>query len=445
VPDPTITTKVVIVGGGFAGVACAKVLEKHHIDTVLIDRNAYHQFQPMLYQLATAQVGATDIAFPLRAIFRKSKYVTVKTAEVVSYDVDAHSATTADGVTFAGDFLVLCAGTKPSFFGIPGAEEHTFPLYSIDQANALRSRIVSAINAVDADPRHIDQGGLSFVIVGGGATGVETAGAVAEFLRDVVPHYYPGMDVGRRRVVVVDHGDHLLNGFSDKAHDYAAERLEHDGVELRLGVGVTEITPAGVALSDGSTIEARTVVWGAGIQASPLLAAGGLSPGRGGRVEVSEDLSVPGHPGVYVLGDCAAITDAHGDHLPQLGSVAQQSGKWAGHNIVAVLKGEPPVPFDYLDKGIMAMIGRNAAVAEVGPRRHEVHGRIAFAAWLGVHAELLSSMGQRVNAFVDWGWDYFSKKRPEYLADRPNASAIDWSGGEDDDEAAAAAEAQPAG
>jgi NADH dehydrogenase len=428
--DATTNPDVVVVGGGFAGVACAQELAKHDVATVLIDRNGYHQFQPMLYQLATGQIASTDIAFPLRAIFEKDRSVRILTTEVVAVDPAAHRVTTADGIEVTGRILVLAAGAVANFFGVPGAEEHSFPLYSVNDANALRSRVLGALTAVDADPRHVDQGGLTFVVVGGGPTGVETAGAFAEALRDVIPRYYPDAPMDKSRVVLVDHGDVVLHGFSDKAHRFAAEVLEEHGVELRLGTGVEQVTNAGVHLSDGTTILSKTVVWGGGEQAAPVIGGAGLPTGAGGRVDVAADLTVPGSPGVYALGDAANISGADGVALPQLGSVAQQSGRWAGRNIVAELAGKERTPFRYHDKGIMAMIGRNAAVAEMGAKRHEVDGHIAFAAWLGVHAELLSSFHQRVSAFIDWGWDYFSSTRPEYVADRPDAYAIDW--GDDD-------------
>jgi NADH dehydrogenase len=434
VSEPGTDPTVLIVGGGFAGVACAQALAKEEVATVLVDRNGYHQFQPMLYQLATGQVGDTDIAFPLRGIFKKAASVRVLTTDVTAIDPVTRSVTTAEGSTLTAQFLVIAAGAVANFFGVPGAAEHSFPLYCMDDANALRSHIIGALTAVDANPSHVDQGGLTFVVVGGGPTGVETAGAFAEALRDVVPRYYTDAPIERARVILIDRGEVVLNGFSPRAHRFAAKVLEKDGVELRLGTGVEKVTNAGVHLSDGSTILTKTVVWGGGEQAAPVVRGAGFPTGAGGRVDVEADLTVAGFPGVYALGDAANITGSDGETLPQLGSVAQQSGRWAGRNIVADLAGKDRTAFRYRDKGIMAMIGRNAAVAEMGAKRHEVDGHIAFAAWLGVHAELLSSFHQRVGAFIDWGWDYFSSTRPEYVSDRPEAHAIDWSDDEDDED-----------
>ena len=418
--------RVIIVGGGFGGVACAQALDKHDIPALLVDRNDYHQFQPMLYQLATAQVGATDIAFPLRGIFHPDGNVTVKTAMVASIDPATRSCTTTDGVTYSGEVLVVAAGATANFFGVTGAAEHAFPLYSVDDANALRSRVLGALDAVDADPEHLAQGGFSFVVVGGGATGVETAGALSEFLRDVAPHFYPKAPLDQAVVTLVEHGPGVLNGFSERARDYARDKLVELGVTLRFGVAVEEVRKDAVVLGDGSSITTRTVIWAAGEQPASIVADAGLPLGRGGRVDVAPDLTVAGFEGVYAVGDAANIVGKDGAILPQLGSVAQQSGKCAGENIVAAFGDKETKPFHYRDKGIMAMIGRDAAVAELGPKRHEVDGVVAFGSWLGVHAMLLSSLKQKVGAFIDWGWDYFSTRRPEYLADRPGAYAIDW-------------------
>jgi len=355
----------------------------------------------------------------------------VKMAEVVSADPAGPSVTLDDGQTISGNFLVLACGSRPNFFGTPGAE-HAFPLYGLDDAEKLRSRVLEAFEDADRDPSLLDRGALSFVVVGAGATGTEIAGALAEMIRDVMPSEYPDLDVSRAQVIMVDLGDAVLGAFSPKAHDYAAKALQRDGVELRLGTGVKEIHPGHVLLSDGSTIETRCVIWGGGLQAASLVGATGLPAGRGGRLDVQPDLTVAGHPGVYAVGDAANIAGDDGTALPQLGSVAQQSGEWAAANIRAEIDGKDRHDFDYHDKGIMAMIGRNAAVAEVGEHRHELHGPIAFSAWLGVHVVLLSGVKHRADAFVSWAWDYFSKTRGSQVLDRSGAGRIDWDDDEED-------------
>jgi len=423
-------TTALVVGGGFAGVTCAQELAKHDVNVILLDRNNYHQFQPMLYQVATAQIAAYDIARPLRGIFRHHKTVEVRRTAAASIDPVARSVTTASGSVLSGDYLVVASGAQANFFNTTGAAEHSLPLYSVIDAERLRTRILDVLDATVERPELIEQGSLNFVIVGGGPTGVETAGALAEVLRDVVPERYRSL-ADPAEVHLVDHGDVLLAPFSDKAHSYAAERLERDGVTLHLGVGVKEVLQDRVTLSDGNTIMTRTVVWGGGEKPADVVATAGLPEGHGGRIDVQRDLTVAGHPQVYVLGDAANIPDADGRVLPQLGSVAQQSGAWAAKNILDEIDGKQRSDFRYKDKGIMAMIGRNAAIAEMGPHRHEVEGPVAFAAWLGVHAMLLSGTRNKVDAFIAWGWDYFSKDRAAAIVDRPDDARINW---EDDDE-----------
>jgi NADH dehydrogenase len=421
------TPHVLVVGAGFAGLGCAKELAKHdHVRVTVIDKHNYHQFQPLLYQVATAQLAPVDIAFDIRQVFRKHPNVDVKMAEVISTDPDARSVTLDDGTTVAGDYLVLAAGSQPNFFGTPGSE-HTFPLYSLNDAQRLRSRILAVYEDADKDPSLIDRGALNFVIVGAGATGTEVAGALSEMINDVMPTEYHDLAVQRSKVILVDHGHAVLAPFSPKAHDYAARALQRNGVQLRLGTSVTHVGDGEVGLSDGTTIPTHCVIWGGGLRAAPLADNVGVGQGRGGRIDVEPDLTVPEFPNVYGIGDFANIPTSEGGPFPQLGSVALQAGQWAAKNILADIEGKPRKGFHYHDKGIMAMIGKNAAVAEVGEHRHELHGAIAFSAWLGVHVVLLSGGGgQRVEAFTSWAWDYFSKSRASQVLDRSDAARIDW-------------------
>jgi NADH:ubiquinone reductase (H+-translocating) len=421
---------VVIVGGGFAGLGCARRLADHDdVQITLIDRNNYHQFQPLLYQVATSQLASSDIAYSLRKLFHDKLNVDVKLAEVASLDPATHGVTTTDGERYAGDALVLAAGSQPNFFRTPGAEDHAFPLYSLDHATRLRSRILGVFEDADRDPELINQGALNFVVVGGGPTGVEVAGALADLIQDTMSTEYHHLAVTAAQIHVVDLGHTLLGAFSDKAHDYVAKVLGRKGVRLHLGVAVTEVGPGHVTLADGTTIRTRCVVWGGGIMAPSVAGAAGLPQGRGGRIDVDPDLTVAGAPGVYAIGDVANIPAPDGNAHPQLGSVALQSGVAAADNILADFAGKPRKAFHYHDKGIMAMIGRGAAIAEVGPHRHELHGAIAFSSWLGVHALLMTGVRNRIDAFVSWGWDYFSKTRGPQVLDRSDAARIDW--GED--------------
>ena len=423
---------VVVVGGGFAGSGCAKELAKKGVQVTLLDQHNYHQFQPLLYQVATAQLSSSDIARPLRGMFRKDKSVNVKMAEVTAVDPVAKVVTCADGSTFTGDYLVLAMGSRPNFFRTPGAEEFAFPLYSLDDAERLRSRVFGMFEDVDVHPEHLDRGALNFVIVGAGATGVETAGALADLINEILPSRYHDLAVNAARIYVLDPAPVVLGPFSKKAHDYASKVLTNEGVQLKLGLSASEIHPDKVVLSDGSEIPTRVVVWAGGIQAAALAAGTGLPQGRGGRLTVKPDLTVDGFPGVYAIGDVAAALAPDGKVFPQLGSVALQAGQWAAKNILADIDGEARTGFHYHDKGIMAMIGRNKAIAEMGEHHHELHGSIAFAAWLGVHAWLMSGTRQRIDAFMAWGWDYFSGSRGPSVIDEPDVAKIDW--GDDDDE-----------
>ena len=416
---------VVVVGGGFAGVGCATRLARHDVAVTLLDRNNYHQFQPLLYQVATAELAVVDVARPLRGIFARHPSVRVKRVDVVSVDVDGRSVTTADGDTFGGDYLVLAAGSKPNFFNTPGAQQHAFPLYSVADANRLRNRLFEVFEDADNDATLIDRGALNIVVVGAGPTGVETAGAMADLVNDVMPKRYRDLDLDRVAITIVDLGPAVLGPFSDTASAYATKRLGTLGVNLRLKTGVEEVTAEGVLLSDGTEIASRTVAWAGGIPAPDLAATAGLDAGRGGRLTAQPDLTVDGHPSVYAIGDMANMTDDTGQALPQLGSVALQAGRWAARNILADVDGRQREPFRYRDKGIMAMVGRGSAVAEVGKRHHELHGTVAFAAWLGVHAWLMSGVRQRVDAFVSWAWDFLGASRGDAVIETDSAR-IDW-------------------
>ena len=423
-------TEVLIVGAGFAGIGCAKELAKRgDVHVTLIDKHNYHQFLPLLYQVATYQLAPADVAMDLRQEFRRHPGVSARLGEVTSIDPSARSVTVADGTTYNGDFIVLAAGSEANFFDTPGAE-HVFPLYSLDDAERLRSRILAVFEDADRNPLLVEQGALNIVVVGAGATGTEVAGAIADLIRDVMPSEFHDLDIDAARVIMVDLGDAVLGPFSPKAHDYASKVLLGLGVELRLGTAVKEVRPDHVLLSDGTKILTRCVVWGGGLKAAPLAHTSGLKQGRGGRIDVEPDLTVAEHPGIYVIGDIANTPDGAGGSFPQLGSVALQAGETTAINIVADIDGKPRETFDYHDKGIMAMIGRGAAVAEVGEHRHELHGAIAFAAWLGVHAYLMSGVRQRMDAFVSWAWDYFGKSRAPQILDRSDAAHIDW--GDDD-------------
>ena len=416
---------VLVLGGGLAGVACAKELGDEGIRVTLVDRNDYHQFQPLLYQVASAQLPAEDIARPHRTIFKDHPSVEVVTAQVTGVDLAARSLTLDDGRTLHGSHLVMAAGARPNFFGVPGAADHAFPLYSVADAERLRLHLQGLLREALDGTAPPEAGQIDVVVVGGGPTGVETTGALAELMQAL---HATGRLGAPGRVILVDRGAALLGQFSSKAHDYAHDRLTTGGAEVRLGLGVTAVHPDRVEFDDGSVVATRTVVWGGGESASTVAEGAGPAAGRGGRIDVAPDLSVPGYPRTYAVGDVANIPsgDDDGRALPQLGSVAQQSGRWVGRNILRELGGKPTEPFVYKDKGIMAMIGRNAAVAEVGKRHHQVEGPIAFAAWLGVHAMLLSGVHSQTDAFLTWAWDYFDRDHAATLEVSAAPARLAW-------------------
>ncbi|MET3370505.1 NAD(P)/FAD-dependent oxidoreductase [Arthrobacter sp. M2012083] len=389
---------VIIVGAGFAGVAAAKELGRKGVRVLLIDANNYHQFQPLLYQVATSQIGVSAIARPLRSVFRRYKTVKVVTSKVESVSAAERVVRTADGRSVRAEILVIAVGAVPNFFNTPGAEEHAFPLYSVTDATRLGTGLTRLLDQADRN----SDGSVDVVVVGGGPTGVETAGAMAENVKYVVSKYFSPALAARCRVHLVDMVPSVLNMFSKKSQSYATDHLKKVGVQLHMGVGVTEVRQDGVTLADGSSVPGQIVVWAGGLKAGDLIAGSGLAQGRGGRIDVRPDLTAPDAEGVYVIGDAANITDSTGAKLPQLGSVAQQAGKWAAKNILAELSGGSRTPFRYVDKGYMAMVGRGAAVAELGRKRLQLQGILAFLSWLLVHLALLSGLQQKIRALFSW-------------------------------------------
>jgi len=404
--------RVLILGGGFAGVGAAKALKDADVEVVLIDKHDYHTFQPLLYQVATDLLETDVVGHPLRDLFHEQGNLTVRQATVTGIDLDRREVQLADGPALDYDYLVVALGAEVNFFGVEGAPEHAFPMYTLADAVRLKEHVTRKWAAANDDAALVDDGCLNVVVVGGGPTGVETAGAMAELYRFNFSEDYPGIPQENARIVLVEASPALFGMFKPKLRSYAKKELEKRGVEIMLEDVVESIEPTRVTLKSGEVLEAHTLVWGAGLQASSLAREPGLELQRGSRIVAEPDLSLAGHPEVFPVGDIAWITDTKSDEvLPQLGSVALQAGEHAGENIELLASGKETKPFRYFDKGTMATIGHGAAVIQM-PRGRTLHGEAAWLAWGAVHLALLSTGEDRAKAMVDWTWEEFTKERP---------------------------------
>jgi NADH dehydrogenase len=404
--------RVVVVGGGFAGLNAVKSLAKVKppVRVILLEQHNYHLFQPLLYQLATGVVQPADIAHPVRGIVRRYRRASVRMATVSGVDLDAREVLTEAGARFHYDYLILAAGATTATFGIPGVEEHSFPLKSMPDALRLRAHLLHQFELADNDPAQVDKGALTVVVGGGGPTGVEMAGALHELFKHVLVHDFPDLDINQAKVVVLEAMDHLLAPFHPSSRQHALDILRKRGVEVRLGQALERATAGEVVLKDGTVIPTRTLVWGAGVRANPLADVLGLEQTRGGRIVVGEDLSVPGRPEVFVVGDLAGAGDGKGGLLPQVAQPAIQEARHTAQNIERTLKGEPRTGFTYKDKGIMATIGRNAAVTEL-PSGARFKGVLAWYMWLALHLAYIIGFRSRVAVLVNWIWSYLTYDR----------------------------------
>src|SRR5215813_3616467 len=400
---------VVIVGAGFGGLGVAEQLAHVPVEVTLIDRHNYHTFQPLLYQVATSLLNAEDVGAPVRSMFRHQENVNFHLATVTGIDVPARKIQMDDGDEITFDYLVLAGGATVNYFGTPGAAEHAFPLYTLMNAVKLRNQVIQRFEAADRDPAIIDDGALTFVIVGGGPTGVETAGALSDLFYNLLPRDYHQLATEKARIILVEMGHEVLPPFKENLRAYTKKELEDRGVELRLGEAVAEVGPTLVKLKSGEEIKTHTLVWAGGVQANPLARMLGMPQGRGGRGKLNPDLSVPDHPEIFVVGDMGEVA-SKGEILPQLGSVATQSGEHVGKQIARLILGNETQAFKYWDKGFMATIGRGSAVVEF-PNKRTLHGPLAYFAWLGVHLALLSGMRNRIETLWNWGWSALTHDR----------------------------------
>jgi NADH dehydrogenase len=411
--------RVVVVGAGFGGLATAKGLAGSPVDVVVVDANNFHTFQPLLYQVATAGLDADDIAHPVRGIVARQRNADVRMGRVTGIDLEVRRVDLAEGPSLEYDHLVLAAGAVTNTYGIPGVAEHGFGLKSVGDALALRAHVLRQFERAAVNPHLIDDGALTFVIGGGGPTGVELAGGLTELIERVLAKDFPTLDVRRARVVLIEPTDRVLGSFPPSLSSSARRALAQRGVEVLLGVGVARADDTSVEVTDGSIVPTSTLVWTAGVTASPLAGVlaeqlGDDALSRGGRVVVEPDLSVPGHPEVWVIGDLAAATDERGEPLPQVAPVAMQAGALVARNILASADGRPTEAFGYVDRGSMATIGRHAAVAQL-PGGIRLRGTFGWLSWLLLHLVMLVGFRNRVNVLVNWAWSYLTYDRASRL------------------------------
>ncbi len=407
---------VIIIGAGFGGLETAKHLGGKPVRVTVIDRTNYHLFQPLLYQVATAALSPADIASPVRAILTKHENIEVMLEEVQSIDVAARLVHTPDR-EFAYDYLVVATGSRHSYFGHEEWEKLAPGLKSLEDAIEIRRRILMAFEfaekTTDLEAR---QAAMNFVIIGGGPTGVEMAGAIAEIARETLAKDFHHIDPSRSRVILIDGGDRLLSGFPEDLSASAQKQLEALRVEVRLGVHADNVTEAGVSVG-GEFIPSRVKVWAAGNTASFVGKTLGVPVDRAGRVIVQDDLTIPGHPEVQVIGDLAnCVSPASGKPLPGVSPVAIQQGRQAALNIVRQVAGGHPQRFHYWDKGNMATIGRNKAVADL----NFIHfsGLLAWLAWLFIHVLYLVSFRNRMAVLLQWAWAYVTFNKGARLITR---------------------------
>ena len=404
--------RVLILGGGFAGIGAARALKGVEADVVLVDKHDYHTFQPLLYQLATDLLEPSAVGHALRDLFHEQPNVTVHQDAVTAIDLEKREARFAELAPITYDYLVLGLGAEVNFFGTEGAAEHAFPMYTLADAVRLKEHVLQKWEATDRKPELAKDGALNIVVVGGGPTGVESAGALIELYRGEFSKDYPSLPEDQARIVLVEAGDELFAMFKKNLRTYTEKALEDRGVEVQVGETVASVAPTRVTLKSGKEIEAHTLVWGAGLVANPIVESLGLELEHGKRIPTEPDLRVKGHPEVFAVGDIAWITDTGTSTvLPQLGSVALQAGERAGENIARRIAGKETEPFVYHDKGTMATIGRGAAVVQFRHGR-TMKGKAASLAWGTVHLALLSTGEDRAKAMVDWTWAGFSHERP---------------------------------
>ena len=392
--------RVIVVGAGFAGMAAVQELDRAGYRVLLIDRNLYSTFQPLLYQVATGGLNPGDVSYPARAFTRK-RGARFRLGEVTGVDPDRRRVTLADGGQFGYDYLILATGVSAAYYGVSGAAEHSLGLYTRRDAVELRNHLMARLERLDiAGPGK----NVNFTVVGGGATGVELAGALAELRTTALDAAFPEVDLASVHIRLVEQADALLLPFDPGLREYARRQLEERGVEVRLATAIQEVRSDRVILADGEDLPSDVTVWAAGVSAPAEVAGWELPQGRGGRILTGPDLRVLGQDRIFALGDIALIED---QPLPQLAQPALQAGRHAARQIRRLAAGGPARPFAYRDKGIMATIGRRSAVVELS-HRVKMRGTLAWLAWLALHLLTLLGNRNRLSALLNLSWRYLT-------------------------------------
>ena len=419
-PDPAVTPRVVIVGAGFGGLTAARTLASGPVQVTVVDRRNHHLFAPLLYQVATASLSPGQIAYPIRSILSRQKNTRVLLADAIGIDLERRELTLADG-SVPYDFLILAAGSRHAYFGHDEWEKNAPGLKTLEDALEIRRRILIAFEQAERETRPDRRKALlTFVLVGGGPTGVELAGAISEIARQVLVSDFRSINPREARILLLEAGPRILPAYSARSSRSAAKVLERRGVEVRAGSPVTGVDADGVQLGS-DRIDAATVLWCAGVAASPLARSLGVPLDRAGRVTVEPDLTIPAHPEIFVVGDLALYLHQTGQPLPGVAQVAIQQGRSAARNILRDVRRQPRKPFHYRDKGNMAVIGRSAAVAELAGL--EVSGWLAWLMWCFIHILYLVGFRRRLVVLIDWAWAYLRNERSARLItgdiDRP--------------------------
>ena len=414
---------MIVIGAGFGGLRVVKGLRDAPVDLTIIDSNNFHTFQPLLYQVATAGLDADDICFPVRGIVRRSRNARFVLSTVTSVDLAGKQLTVDESHMLTYDYLVIAAGTVSASFGIGGVDDHTFPLKSLDHALALRNHLLRRFELASSNiearrsektAAPVPSPDLGIVVVGGGPTGVEMAGGLRELVDRVLIKDFPELDIARLPITLIEAADRVLGPFHPSSSAKAASTLQRRGIRLKLGAGVDHVEDGVVVLTGGERIHAGTIVWAAGVTASPLAGLLGTELGRGGRIAVGPDLALPDHPEVFAIGDIASSPTSGGVPLPQVAQPAIQGGRHVAAQIRARLEGRTIDPFRYVDKGSMATIGRNQAVAELS-NGWKAYGFIGWLMWLGLHIVYLLGFRNRANVLLNWGWNYLTYDRGSRL------------------------------